>query len=177
MSPETERLNAKNHERNKALFSRQESLKEGDKAKAERIRVNNLGRRKYDKQKQRARERTQNFINAELNRMLEAENPSRIVITRPVPKHPGLSLSPQANRKLARSFGGYIRKRLGEKCRLRGIELVAINSKGTGSLCSTCGNEGIREKQDFRCESCGYTATVAQNTARNIEKLAALKFD
>ena len=87
MSPETERLNAKNHERNKALFSRQESLK------------------------------------------------------------------------------------------LRGIELVAINSKGTGSLCSACGSEGSREKQDFRCESCGYTATVAQNTARNIEKLAALKFD
>jgi IS605 OrfB family transposase len=172
VSPETERLNVKNHERNRAVRSRLDSVKAGDMAKAERIRVSNLGKKKYDRQKQRARDRTQNFINAELNRLLEVEKPKRVVITKPIVRQRTRQYSPQAKRRLSRSFGSYIRKRLEEKCRLYGIEVVAINPKGTGSTCSACGNEGIREKQDFRCEHCGYAATIAQNTARNIERMA-----
>ena len=172
VSPETERLNAKNHERNRAVRSRLDSMKAGDMAKAERIRVSNLGKKKYDRQKQRARDRTQNFINAELNRLLEVEKPKRVVITKPIVRYRRRKYSPQANRRLARSFGSYIRKRLEEKCKLYGIEVLAINPKGTGSTCSACGSEGIREKQDFHCEHCGYAATIAQNTARNIERMA-----
>ena len=172
VSPETERLNAKNQARSRAVRSRFDSLKAGDMAKAERIRASNLGKKKYDRQKQRARDRTQNFINAELNRLIEEEKPKRIVITKLIVKPRTRHYSPQANRRLARSFGSYIRRRLEEKCRLYGIEFVAINPKGTGSTCSACGSEGIREKQDFHCENCGYAATIAQNTARNIERMA-----
>lgn len=172
VNPETERLSAKNQERSRTLAQRLDCLRAGDLAKAERIKVNNLGRKKYVRQKQRARERTQNFINAELNRMIEMENPKRIVITKPVLKQSSGFYSAEVKRRLTRSFSGYIRKRLEEKCWLYGIELVSINSKGTGRLCSSCGNEGIRAGQDFHCEVCGYRAAVAQNTARNIERMA-----
>ena len=104
--------------------------------------------------------------------MLEAELPKKIVITKAVPRKRGQYYSPAFNRRLARNFGGYIRERLAYKCQLHGIELEMINSKGTGLICSECGAEGIRDKYDFVCSSCGYRAPAALNSARNIERLA-----
>ena len=73
---------------------------------------------------------------------------------------------------MTRSFGGYIRRRLEEKCRIRGIELVTISPKDTASICSRCGKQGTRTSQKFCCGHCGFETTAAQNTARNIEEKA-----
>lgn len=175
VSPETERLADKNRERGKIYSAYREiELKSGESGNQirENIKENNLGRKKYDGQKQRIREKTQNFINAEINRMFREEKPEKIVITRPVMKNRTRNYSKTLNRKLSRSFRGYIREQLIFKCRLNTVELVEISSKGTGSICSECGSEGKRVKADFICEVCGYCSTIAINSARNIEKIA-----
>ena len=59
-----------------------QSAEEGDVKKAASIEVNNLGKVKYDRQKERERVRTTTFINAEINRMIREEQPARIVITK-----------------------------------------------------------------------------------------------
>lgn len=102
--------------------------------------------------------------------MLENEKPAKIIITKPVTKNKTKSYVKSTNRKMTRSFQGYIRERLIYKCRLNSIELVEINSKGTGSICHICGAEGKRQGKDFICKSCGLKSTIALNSACNIEQ-------
>ena len=103
--------------------------------------------------------------------MLSEEKPCRIVITHPVKVGKGGRLAKSAQRKLARSFRGFIRDRLQEKCEEYSIELVRIASKGTRLVCSACGEMGCTTAEGrFQCEHCGYEAAASLNGARNIER-------
>lgn len=168
--PETERLARKNRERHKIYTVYTQSTEEGDTQKSQNIAANNFGRLKYDRQKEKERERTKTFINSEINRMIETEKPARIVITRPVTRNKTKIYARSANRKIARSFNGYIRERLAYKCKVHSIELVEISSRHTGQKCSACGEEGKRLGREFVCESCGLNTTVALNSAKNIHQ-------
>jgi len=175
---ETERLNSKNRLRNQYHSMGQKALSEGKKGKATAIYVNNLGKLKYQRQKNRNRKNTENFINAALNKMLLEEKPCRIVITHPIKASKGVKLSKSAKRKVARSFRGYIRERLQEKCEERSIEIIKISSKDTRLVCSNCGKMGKAIVGNrFQCDSCGYKATTSMNEARNIEKKYILTHD
>lgn len=99
------------------------------------------------------------------------EKPCRIVIIHPVKVGKGGRLAKTAQRKLARSFRGFIRERLGEKCEERSIDLVRITSKGTVLNCSACGETGKTTAGNrFKCQHCGYETAASLNGARNIEK-------
>ena len=168
---ETERLDAKNRIRSQYREAERKALGERDADKAAAISSNNLGTLKYRRQKERSRARTEGFINAALNRMLSEEKPCRIVITHPVKVGRGGRLAKSAKRKLARSFRGFIRERLEEKCEERSIDLVRIPSKDTGLVCSVCGETGSTTVGNrFHCGHCGYEAAASLNGARNIEK-------
>lgn len=168
-SKETQRLMEKNRERARMRSLYRRSMDDGDPKRADCIKSNNLGTQKYDRQKEKERAKTQAFINTEINRMLEAEKPERIVITKPVSVGKKKLPTKSANRKMSRSFGGYARERLAYKCRVNSITLVEINSKGTGIACSCCKAEGKRDADGFSCPACGYKASIALNGARNIE--------
>lgn len=168
-SVETWRLMDKNRKRAQIRAISLQSRENGNGEKADRIAVNNFGTKKYDKEKQRERARTETFINAEINRMLAAEKPSKIVITKPVTLNRTKLPLKSSNRNITRSFNGYIRERLSYKCCLNSIELVEINSKGTGNRCSQCGAEGERTQEGFRCAKCGYETAISLNGAKNIE--------
>lgn len=170
-SKETKRLTEKNRERAKVRAVYRQSMEYGDQKKADCIGANNLGTEKYDKRKEKERARTQAFINTEINKMFAAEKPQRVVITRPVTINKTKLPSKSANRKMTRDFNGYIRERLAYKCRLQSIELVEINSKGTGSVCSCCGAEGKRQSDGFYCPNCGYKDAISLNGAKNIESI------
>lgn len=168
--PETERLAKKNMERRKMYTVYVQSSEAGDVRKTQNIAENNFGRRKYDRQKEKEREKTKTYINAEINRMISVEKPARIVITKPVTRNKTKIYARSANRKMTRSFGGYIRERLAYKCKVHSIELVEISSRHTGQKCSACGGEGKRLGRAFVCEGCGLNTTIALNTAKNIQQ-------
>lgn len=92
--------------------------------------------------------------------MLAQEKPKKIIITRPVMINRTKFPSKSAKRNRTRSFNRFIRERLSYKCQVHSIELVEMNSKGTGSICSCCGAEGTRTKEGFRCAACGYEAAI-----------------
>lgn len=79
------------------------------------------------------RARTVSFINAALNRMLLEEKPCRIVITHPVKVGKGGNLAKTAQRKLARSFRGFIRERLGDSFQGDRAYLFSLRSDGTNN--------------------------------------------
>ncbi|MDE7417790.1 MAG: transposase [Lachnospiraceae bacterium] len=176
-NPETERLSKKNRERRKMYTAHEQSAEDGDARKAANIEVNNLGKLKYDRQKEREKVRTTTFINSEINRMIRNEKPARIVIAKQVTKNKTKIYNKSTNRKLARSFNSYIRERLAYKCKVHSIELVEISSKHTGQICSACGAEGKRQGKEFECESCGLQTTIALNSARNIQQRYLMKSD
>ena len=118
---------------------------------------------------EKERAKTEAFINTEINKMLAAEKPNRIVITKPITINKAKLPKKSSNRKIVRSFNGYIRDRLLYKCRIHSIELIEINSKGTGSICSQCGAEGKRLQDGFHCTECGYKSKASLNGAKNIE--------
>lgn len=168
--PETLRLDRKNRERGR-LYREAERYREDNLlGKAQSIERNNLGRKKYESQKMRERANTVRYINTEINRLLREEKPARIIIPNRVMKNRTKCYSRTANLKLTRNFQGFIRERLRYKCRLNCVELVEINSKGTGSLCAVCGAQGRRQRQEFLCENCGSRITIALNAAKNVEK-------
>lgn len=169
-STETQRLTDKNRKRARIRAEYQQSMESGDDKKAGNMKSNNLGTEKYDRRKERERAKTEVFINTEINKMIAAEKPNRIVITRPITINRTKLSAKSSNRNITRSFNGYIRDRLSYKCRINSIELVEINSRGTGTTCSQCGAEGKRSQDGFYCPECGYASAISINGAKNIEK-------
>lgn len=168
--PETERLARKNRERHRMYTVYMQSARDGDTQRIRNIEANNFGKSKYSRQKEREREKTKTYINSEINRMIEVEKPAKIVVTRPVTRNKTKIYARTVNRKITRSFNGYIRKRLSYKCKIHSIELVEISSRHTGQKCSACDGEGQRIGKVFRCGNCGLDTTIAWNSARNIEQ-------
>lgn len=169
VKPETARLSNKNAQRIRSYRCYRKSIDEGRYREAEKIKENNLGKIKYNAQKQKARSQANDYINRELNRLIREEKPGLIVITRPVTINRTSFYNSESNRTNSRSFQGYIRERLKFKAKLNGITIEEINSKGTGSICSGCGAKGVRSGNDFICGECGLNISIALNGARNIE--------
>lgn len=169
-NPETERLAKKNRERYRMYTVCEKSAGEGNCRKAENIRENNLGKYKYDRQKQKEKGRTTTYINAEINRMFRVEKPEKIVISRPVTKNKTRIYVKSVNRQQTRSFNGYIRERLAYKCRVHSIALEEISSAGIGKSCAMCGAEGKMQGKEFLCEKCGLRTTTALNSAKSIQQ-------
>lgn len=136
-----------------------------------RNRENNPGRKKYTAKKKRLTEQMHSYINHELNRFLEVEKPKVVYMAKLPKPQSGVN---RKNRKINYSVSmwqrGYIRSRLEQKCRERGIEIVEVWGKDIGNLCSACGGMGKKEDGEFVCESCGFSIEEKVNTARNVLK-------
>lgn len=132
-------------------------------------RENNPGRKKYLAKKRRMEEQLHSYINQELNRFLTTEKPRVIYIVKlPKPKAGGY------NKKINYTVGqwqrGYIRKRLGQKCKEQSVELVEVLGKDISNECSGCGTMGTKTGGIFYCSTCGYELEEKVNTARNVKK-------
>ena len=131
-----------------------------------REKQNNPGRKKYRSRKAKLDAGLKDYVNREINRMLEEEKPTIIYI----PKFPRTSQA-GVNKKINYSVTlwkkGYVRNRLRQKCREHAVEIVEVLGGGISTECSACGGSGTYVKETFRCGSCGYEADKKVNAARN----------
>jgi IS605 OrfB family transposase len=155
LSKETERLNRVNAERNKFWALMKKCKEEGNIKKAENIESFNLGKVKYNNKKNRFDAQVKSYINAEINRFIEEDSPTELVLedlsfvswTKKFPAH--------IKRKLSRWIKGYIKERLAYKCKLSGIGQHIVNAAYTSQVCHRCGRFGERSNEVFKCSSCG----------------------
>ena len=168
MSDETERLNVKNQRRQR-IWQQMEGLKaQGKFEKAERIRQNNFGKIKYNRQKHRADEQLKSYINHGILKMIHEEKPSELVVEELTFTSWNKKLKKGTKRKLNRWVKGYIQQRLEYNCQLYGIELININPAYTSQVCHKCGAFGARNGKVFKCQTCG-TFDADHNAAVNIK--------
>jgi len=124
LSKETERLNQVNAKRSRLLALMKKYEKEGNTQKADNIKRFNMGKVKYNRNKNRFDSQVKSYINREINRFITNDNPSELIMEDlsfvswedKFPAH--------IKRKLSRWIKGYIRERLNYKSNLNNIDQV-----------------------------------------------------
>ena len=167
LSEETERLKQVNASRNRFYALYRMYKKQGNETKANRILQHNLGKRKYQKNKKKHDGQVKSYINEQLNRLIQEEQPKEIIMEQldfvswnaRYPKH--------VKRKLCRWLKGYIRERVEYKCELYDIVYTNINPAYTSKICHNCCAFGKRNGDTFVCKQCG-TFHADINAAKNI---------
>ncbi len=131
-----------------------------------REKQNNPGRKKYQNKKRKLEAGLHDYINQELNRLIEIEKPKIVYIPK-LPRSTSSGVNKRINYSLNIWQKGYIRKRLEQKCKENSIEIAEVIGKNISRECSKCGSEGTYVKDIFYCEKCSYEADKKLNAARN----------
>lgn len=168
LTKETERLNEVNAKRNKiwAQIKKYEEL--GDFEKAERIKKNNFGWKKYNRLKNKFAETTKSYVNHSIYETLDKEKPTTVICERIDFASWYKKMSKAQKRKLARWLKGYIQERLEYVCSLRQIKIIEVNPAYTSQICHKCGSFGDRNGKVFKCPHCG-TMDADINAGHNIK--------
>ena len=138
--------------------------------KAERIKRNNLGYIKFNKNKKLKKETKKKFINQSINRFIKEEKPTEIIVE-------DLSWN-KKNKKKKYRLGfdlstwdkGYLQERLEFKAYENNIKITTVNPAYTSQICSCCDKLGERTGIEFKCNSCNQVLDADYNAAINIKK-------
>ena len=167
LSKETERLNTKNQNRNRFWALYNQYLEQENIGKTNTIKGNNLGKVKYNHNKQKNDQTVKSYINYSLNQLIKEEKPTEIVMEQLDFVNWNDRYPKSVKRKLSRWIKGYIRERLEYKCNLNNITYTYINPAYTSKVCSICGSFGVRKGDVFTCPECGKTHADI-NASKNI---------
>jgi transposase len=167
LTKETERLNAKNAQRNKIWALMQKYIEEGNLEKSDIIRKNNFGRIKYNRQKNKFDATAKSYINHETKVMLDTEKPTELALENLNFQSWVKKLPKGIKRKLSRWIKGYIQKRLEYIASLRQVKITMVNPAYTSQVCHCCGSFGVRSGKTFTCLNCG-TMDADYNASCNI---------
>lgn len=179
------RQNKRQVGRNRCFARKRQCEKRGTKAsikKAQRIKANNLGRKRFLKAEFRWKETCKSLINQVLNQLLKpfvahadgtVEGVQELVI-----EHLGKMTfkgKKKFNRTLRQEISSrwlrhYIHERIVFKCKKYGIKLIEVNPAWTSKRCSVCGCVGntVRHGNKFICHNCGHIEHADTNAAKNI---------
>ncbi|WCK53663.1 zinc ribbon domain-containing protein [Aneurinibacillus sp. Ricciae_BoGa-3] len=168
LNKETERLNKVNRKRNQIWALMDKHKRAGNHEKAERILLNNFGRKKYNRLKHKHDETAKSYINFSLNQFYLVEQPSEVITedlsfvswNDKFPKH--------IKRKLSRWIN-YIQERIEFKCNLWNVAHTVVNAAYTSQVCHKCDSFGERKQDVFTCKKCG-TMHADINASKNIKK-------
>lgn len=127
---------------------------------------NNPGMKKYYAGKERLEAALHDYVNTEINRMLEIEKPGSIYLPK-LPANTKAGVSRKVNATVSMWQKGFIRNRLERKCQERSIVLEEVFAKGISTECSDCGAQGLKEGDMFHCLSCGLKMSDKHNAAKN----------
>ncbi|WP_127502153.1 RNA-guided endonuclease TnpB family protein [Actinoplanes solisilvae] len=164
LTAESDRIKERNRRRAKL---RSIANSTADKAKADRIRKNNLGTVKRDRQaaKHQARVRTEIFtaVHAAVDKaaVVVAED-----LTKTFAGHKPLGRN--MNRRLAGWTKGVTAEALKNVSERRGSALVHVNAAYTSQACHRCGTLGRRNGDRLHCTSCRVVWQADVNAAINV---------
>ncbi|MFU8875986.1 RNA-guided endonuclease TnpB family protein [Micromonospora sp. SL4-19] len=167
LTAESDRLKERNRRRAKLRSIANNAALSGDRAKAHRIKVNNLGKVKRDRQaaRHRARVRTEIFTAVH-----EVVDKAATVIAEDLTKRftGRKPLGKNVNRRLAAWTKGVTAEALKNVSERRGSALVPVNAAYTSQTCHRCGRFGRRSGDRFHCTWCGVVWQADVNAAINI---------
>ena len=164
-SKQTEKINQINAVHQRMLNIYKKHIANGNLEKAKNIERNNLGRQKYNRNKDRSDQTIKAYINANINKLIRNEKPAIIYIQK-LPPNAGAVYAKEINASLAAWQRGYIKKRLAFKCSINGILLKEVRGTGIANECYLCGAKGISKEGVFTCTGCGNTENNKINTAK-----------
>ena len=168
LSAETERLNNKNRIRNQIWAQMDTLTKKGELEKAERIRQNNFGVIKKNRQNHRFEEKTKSYINQTIYELIQNERPDVLITEELTFTYWQKKLPKKVKRKLTRWMKGYIQERLEFISGCQGIHVILVNPAYTSQICHQCGTFGKRAGKIFTCPTHG-KIDADLNAAHNIE--------
>lgn len=132
----------------------------------------------YQTRKKKMDAALKNYVNMEINRMLEQEKPKAVYMAK-LPRNPGMHTAARNRdaKQLTKGTGdthllrmwkkGFVTERLQWKCQKNGIKLVEVIGKGIGRECSSCGQSGYTDGEKFKCPVCGFEENKKINSAKN----------
>jgi IS605 OrfB family transposase len=167
LTAESDRIKERNRRRAKLRSIANSAAQRGDRAKADRIRKNNLGAVKRDRQaaKHQARVRTEIFtaVHAVVDKAstVVAEDLTKTFAERK-------PLGKNMNRRLAGWTKGVTAEALKNVSERRGSALVHVNAAYTSQVCSGCGALGDRSGDRLHCTVCGVVWQADVNAAINV---------
>ncbi|MGR6317335.1 transposase [Micromonospora soli] len=172
LTAESDRLKKRNRRRAKLRSIANTAALRGDHAKAHRIKANNLGTAKRDRQaaRHRARVRTETFT--AVHRVVDkaatvvAEDLTKTFAGRQ-------KLGKNIIRRLAAWTKGVTAEALASVSERRGSALVHVNAAYTSQTCHRCGRLGRRGGDKFHCTWCGVVWQADVNAAINVLQRAS----
>ncbi|MCP3782825.1 transposase [Micromonospora sp. A3M-1-15] len=167
LAGESDRLKERNRRRAKLRSIANNAARDGDRAKAHRIRSNNLGTVKRDRQAARHRARLRTEVFNAVHRVVDK---AATVVAEDLTKHftGRKRLGKNINRRLATWTKGVTAEALASVSARRGSALVHVNAAYTSQTCHRCGRFGRRSGDRFHCTGCGVVWQADVNAAINI---------
>jgi transposase len=167
LKAESDRLSEKNKNRNKLRALSKNYEEKGDIVKSELIKKNNLGKKKYLKQKEVELNKIKGFINNSLNKFIKEEKPTVIGTEDLVFTNWNKKLTKKVKRYFSSWLKGYLRERIEYKTMLNGVQQVVVNPAYSSQVCHLCGHFGVRKGDKFHCDTHG-VLDADHNAALNI---------
>ncbi|MEU0154668.1 transposase [Micromonospora fulviviridis] len=167
LTGESNRLKERNRRRAKLRSIANTAALRGDHAKAHRIKANNLGVMKRDRQAARHRALVRTEIFTAVHRVVDkAATVAAEDLTKTFAGHKALGRN--INRRLAGWTKGVTAEALKSVSERRGSALVHVNAAYTSQACHRCGRLGRRSGDRFHCTRCRVVWQADVNAAINI---------
>ena len=140
-------------------------------AKAERIRKNNLGRKKQRARYIRDIGVIKTIVNRELNLLFtRRKNPIKEIVVEDLSARMKVHFGKKWNRRLSGWMRGYLQERIRYKAKKFGIEVSEVNPAYSSRECPRCHctDKENRQGNSFKCSRCGYHGHADLVAALNI---------
>jgi len=161
------RLNEKGKKRNKLQALARKYDEQGKKLKARNIRRRNLGHKKSQESKRRAKITITNQINRAINELIKRREP-KVIVTEKLDIR-GKGPSKEISRRVSYWRRSTLKERFEFKASAAGCRREQVNPAYTSQTCPECGylEKANRKGDEFQCQKCGHRGDADQIAAQN----------
>ena len=126
-----------------------------DKRKITNIKKFNLGKKKYNRNKNRLKEEIMKKINVAVKTLIYTEKPKEIVVEDlTFTSKNKRSKNKKTKNKLSSWVKGEVQDRITYISSTQGVKITAVNAAYTSQTCDSCGHFGVRKDNMFHCLNC-----------------------